>query len=63
MTNSDIFIICFVLYGVYCLKNIKKDYEEYKKTNYYVELNILIRNIGVIVGSIVLILYKLAQCF
>ena len=63
MNGLDILIVLFVLYGLYCLKNIKKDYEEYKKTKHYLEFNIFIRNLGVIIGSIVLVFYKIVHFF
>ena len=43
------------------MKNLKKDYAEYKKTKYYVELNIYIRNLGVVIGSIVILFYEISR--
>ena len=41
--------------------NLKKDYAEYKKTKHYVEFNIYVRNLGVVIGSIILFFYELSR--
>ena len=61
MEEFDVFAILFICYGIYCMINLKKDYAEYKKTKFYVELNIYIRNLGVVIGSIVLFIYEIAR--
>ena len=61
MEKLDMFFILFICYGIYCMKNLKKDYAEYKKTKYYVELNIYIRNLGVVIGSIVILFYEISR--
>ena len=59
MEKFDVFILLFVLFGIYCALNLKKDYEDYKKSDHYLEYNIFIRNIGVVIASVILIIYKL----
>lgn len=61
MTELDVLITLFILFGIYCAINIKKDYKEYKKSNHYLEFNIFIRNLGVIIGSVILIVYKIIK--
>lgn len=63
MKQSDVFFIIFIIFGFYCLRGIKKDYVEYKKSRHYLELNIFLRNLGVIIGSIAVIIYKVFKLF
>ena len=63
MEELDVFIILFICYGVYCMSNLKKDYSEYKKTKFYLELNIYIRNLGVVIGSVILFVYLIFRLF
>lgn len=59
MEKFDVFVLLFILFGVYCTLNINKDYKDYKKSAHYLEYNIFIRNVAVIAASIILIIYKL----
>ncbi len=59
MSSLDIVIVLVVIFAVYNLFNIRKDYREYKKSKHYLEYNIFIRNLGVIIGGIILIIYKI----
>ena len=61
MKSFDIFIFLFIAYGIYCAINLKKDSAEYQKTKHYVDRNIYIRNIGVVVGSVIMFFYELSQ--
>lgn len=59
MERFVLFAIMFISFGIYCAIGLKKDYAEYKKSNHYLERNIYSRNLGVVVASVVLFLYKL----
>lgn len=63
MEKFDIFAILFIAFGIYCAIGLKKDYADYKKSNHYLEYNIYIRNIGVVVGSIIMFFYELSRLF
>jgi hypothetical protein len=61
MKSLDIFILVFIGFGIYCMLNLKKDYAEYKKTKHYIDFKIYIRNLGVVIGSIILFFYELSR--
>ncbi len=63
MKNFDIFAILFIAFGIYCAIGLKKDYAEYKKTKHYIDFNTYVRNIGVVVGSIMMFFYELSRLF
>ncbi|OCK41828.1 hypothetical protein BA195_13635 [Tenacibaculum soleae] len=63
MEEFDILAILFIAFGIYCAIGLKKDYVDYKKSNHYLEYNIYIRNIGVVVGSIIMFIYELSRLF
>ncbi|WP_417861503.1 hypothetical protein [Winogradskyella sediminis] len=63
MEKFDIIAISFIAFGVYCLISIKKDYAQYKKTKGLIDLSIYVRSIGVIVGSVVMLIYEFFRLF
>ena len=63
MEEFDIFAILFIAFGIFCAICLKKDYADYKKSTHYLEYNIYIRNIGVVVGGIIMFFYELSRLF
>ena len=63
MEKFDIFAILFTAFGIYCAIGLKKDYADYKKSNHYLEYIIFIRNIAVVFGSIIIVIYELFRLF
>ena len=59
MDSFDIFIFAFIVYGIYCSVNIKSDYLEYNKSKNYIEFNIYIRNVGIIIASFIALIYQI----
>ncbi len=59
MDSFDIFIFAFIVYGIYCCVNIKSDYLDYKKSKNYIEFNIYIRNVGIIIASFIALIYQI----
>ena len=61
MSNLDVLTIFIITLSIYMIFNIKNDYREYKKTKAFIDFNILIGDISVILASIILIVYKLVK--
>ncbi len=61
MEKFDIVILLFILFGIYCAFNIRKDYNEYQKSKSLIDWSIFVRNLGVIFGSIIVIIYKIFE--
>lgn len=61
MDNFDIFAIVFIAFGIYCAFGLKKDYAEYKKSTHYLEFNIYIRNVAMVVASVIMFFYELSR--
>ena len=61
MNELDILCNLFILFGIYCAIGIKRDYEEYKNSDHYLEFVIYIRNVGVIVASAIVLIYQLSK--
>ena len=61
MEEIDIIMIIVIAFGIYCATGLKKEYSEYKKSNHYLELNIFVRSVGVVVGSVMCFFYELSR--
>ncbi len=61
MKSLDVFFILFIAYGIYCAINLKKDYAEHKKTKNYIDFKIYIRNLGVVIGSVIMLFYLISR--
>ena len=57
--SLDNFLNLFIVFGIYCAFKIQKIYKEYKKTKGLFEWSDFIRSLGVIFGSILVIIYKI----
>jgi hypothetical protein len=63
MENLNVLYILFIIFGIYCFKNLKKDYAEYKTSKHYLEFNIYIRNLGVVIASVFVLIYQIYILF
>ena len=57
--SFDVFIYLFILFGVYCAFNIKKDYNDYKESKGYLDYVVYIRNLGMVAGAAFLLIWKI----
>jgi hypothetical protein len=61
MTELDVLTLIIVPFGIYYVFIIKKTYNEYQRTKGMLDFNTLVRDIGVIFASIVMVIYKLVE--
>lgn len=61
MDKVDYFFVLFIAYGIYCMFQIRDDYQSYKRTKSPIRFKVLVTSTGMIIASFFMTIYLLAK--